>query len=137
MSHYLKYFAVVYSIALIVLVSILIYGLKLGAITLLPGLIASAFLSARHFVKKEQRLPNDKEKNKLVWGSTVVAMTIGFIVMFVLIFMHPRAEEILITLGHAGRASYSLLIAGAIALHGLIFHIAYNGYARYSLSKQK
>lgn len=137
MSHYLKYFAVVYSITLIVLVSILIYGLKLGAITLLPGLIASAFLSARHFVKKEQRLPNDKEKNKLVWGSTVVAMTIGFIVMFVLIFMHPRAEEILITLGHAGRASYSLLIAGAIALHGLIFHIAYNGYARYSLSKQK
>ena len=137
MSHYLKYFAAVYSIALILLVSILIYGLKLGAITLLPGLIASAFLSARHFVKKEQRLPNDKEKNKLVWGSTVVAMTIGFIVMFVLIFMHPRAEEILITLGHAGRASYSLLIAGAIALHGLIFHIAYNGYARYSLSKQK
>ena len=137
MSHYLKYFAVVYSIALIVLVSILIYGLKLGAITLLPGLIASAFLSARHFVKKEQRLPNNKEKNTLVWGSTVVAMTIGFIVMFVLIFMHPRAEEILITLGHAGRASYSLLIAGAIALHGLIFHIAYNGYARYSLSKQK
>ncbi|NNG75987.1 hypothetical protein HLH10_06525 [Acinetobacter sp. ANC 4277] len=64
------------------LVSILIYGLKLGAITLLPGLIASAFLSARHFVKKEQRLPNDKEKNTLVWGSTVVAMTIGFIVMF-------------------------------------------------------
>ena len=137
MSHYLKYFAVVYSIALIVLVSILIYGLKLGAITLLPGLIASTFLSARHFVKKEQRLPNNKEKNTLVWGSTVVAMTIGFIMMFVLIFMHPRAEEILITLGQAGRASYSFLIAGAIALHGLIFHIAYNGYARYSLSKQK
>ena len=137
MSHYLKYFAVVYSIALIVLVSILIYGLKLGAITLLPGLIASAFLSARHFVTKEQRLPNDKEKSKLVWGSTIVAMTIGFIVMFVLIFMHPRAEEILITLGHAGRASYSFLMAGAIALHGLIFHIAYNGYARYFLSKQK
>ena len=135
MSHYLKYFAVVYSIALIVLVSILIYGLKLGAITLLPGLIASAFLSARHFVKKEQRLPNNKEKNTLVWGSTVVAMTIGFIMMFVLIFMHPRAEEILITLGHAGRAGNSFLVAGAIALHGLIFHIAYNGYARYTLNK--
>ena len=64
-------------------------------------------------------------------------MTIGFIVMFALIFMHPRAEEILTTLGHAGRASYSFLMAGAIALHGLIFHIAYNGYARYFLSKQK
>lgn len=135
MSHYLKYFAAVYSIALILLVSILIYALQLGAITLLPGLIASAFLSARHFVKKEQRLPNDKEKNKLVWGSTIVAMSLGFIVMFSLIFMHPRAEEILITISQAGRASYSLLMAGAIALHGLIFHIAYNGYARYSLNK--
>lgn len=66
MSHYLKYFAVVYSMVLILLVSLLIFGLKLNAITLLPGLIASAFLSARHFVKKEQRLPNAKEKNTLV-----------------------------------------------------------------------
>lgn len=135
MSHYLKYFAAVYSIALFLLVSILIYGLKLGAITLLPGLIASAFLSARHFVKKKQRLPNDEEKNKLVWGSTVIAMSIGFIVMFMLIFIHPRAEEILTTISQAGRVGNSLLVAGAIALHGLIFHIAYNGYARYSLNK--
>jgi len=135
MSHYLKYFAAVYSIALFLLVSILIYGLKLGAITLLPGLIASAFLSARHFVKKEQRLPNEKEKNKLVWGSTVIAMSIGFIIMFMLIFIHPRAEEILTTISQAGRVGNSLLVTGAIALHGLIFHIAYNGYARYSLNK--
>ncbi|MEJ2898196.1 ABZJ_00895 family protein [Acinetobacter sp. NS-4] len=137
MSHYLKYFAAVYSIVLILLVSILIYALKLGVITLLPGLIASAFLSARHFVKKEQRLPNAKEKNTLVWGSTIIAMTMGFIVMFILIFMHPRAEEILMTMGYAGRARNSLLVAGAIALHGLIFHIAYNGYARYTLNKYK
>ncbi|OAL81284.1 hypothetical protein AY606_00560 [Acinetobacter sp. SFB] len=131
MSHYLKYFAIVYSIALILLFSILIYALKLGAITLLPALIASAFLSTRHFVKKEQHLPNNNEKNKLVWGSTVIAMSIGFI----LIFLHPRAEEILITIGYAGRAGNSFLVAIAIALHGLIFHIAYNGYARYSLNK--
>lgn len=135
MSHYLKYFAAVYSIALILLVSILIYGLKLGAITLLPGLIASAFLSARHFVKREQRLPNKKEKNTLVWGSTVIAMGMGFIVIFVLIFMHPHTEEVLMTMGYAGRAGNSFLVAGAIALHGLIFHIAYNGYARYTLNK--
>jgi len=135
MSHYLKYFAAVYSIALILLVSILIYGLKLGAITLLPGLIASAFLSARHFVKREQRLPNKKEKNTLVWGSTVIAMGMGFIVIFVLIFMHPHTEEVLMTMGYAGRAGNSFLVAGVIALHGLIFHIAYNGYARYTLNK--
>ena len=36
MSHYLKYFAAVYSIALILLVRIRIYGLKLGASTLSP-----------------------------------------------------------------------------------------------------
>ncbi|MDK1682778.1 ABZJ_00895 family protein [Acinetobacter terrestris] len=138
MSHYLKYFAAVYSIALILLVSILIYGLKLGAITLLlPSLIASAFLSARHFVKREQRLPNKKEKNTLVWGSTIIAMSMGFIVIFLLIFLHPRAEGILITIGYAGRAGNSFLVAIAIALHGLIFHIAYNGYARYSLNKLK
>lgn len=137
MSHYLKYFAAVYSIALILLVSILIYGLKLGAITLLPGLIASAFLSVRHFVKREQRLPNKKEKNTLVWGSTIIAMSMGFIVIFLLIFLHPRAEGILITMGYAGRAGSSFLVAGAIALHGLIFHIAYHGYARYSLNKFK
>ena len=68
MSHYLKYFAAVYSIALFLLVSILIYGLKLGAITLLPGLIASAFLNARHFVKKEQRLPERKRKKQTGLG---------------------------------------------------------------------
>ena len=124
MSHYLKYFAAVYSIALILLVSILIYGLKLGAITLLPGLIASAFLSARHFVKREQRLPNKKEKNTLVWGSTVIAMGMGFIVIFVLIFMHPHTEEVLMTMGYAVRAGKSSLVARVIALHGLIFHIA-------------
>ena len=72
-----------------------------------------------------------------MWGSTVVAMTIGFIVMLVLIVMHPRAEEILMTIGYAGRSLNSLLVAAAIALHGLIFHIAYNGYARYTLNKYK
>lgn len=137
MSHYLKYFAVVYSMVLILLVSLLIFGLKLNATTLLPGLIASAFLSARHFVKKEQRLPNAKEKNTLVWGSTVIAMTIGFIVMFISIYMHPQTEEILITMNYAGRARNSWLVAAAIAVHGLIFHIAYNGYARYTLNKFK
>lgn len=64
-------------------------------------------------------------------------MTIGFIVMFISIFMHPRTEEILITMNYAGRARNSWLVAAAITLHGLIFHIAYNGYARYTLNKFK
>jgi len=48
MSHYLKYFATVY-LTLVLLVGILIYVFNLGAILLIPALIASAFLSARYF----------------------------------------------------------------------------------------
>jgi hypothetical protein len=64
-------------------------------------------------------------------------MIIGFIVILVSIVMHPRTEEILMTIGYAGRPLNSLLVAAAIALHALIFHIAYNGYARYTLNKYK
>lgn len=51
MSHYLKYSATVY-LTLVLIVGILIYVFNLGAILLIPALIASAFLSARYFVKK-------------------------------------------------------------------------------------
>ena len=75
MSHYLKYFATVY-LTLVLIVGILIYVFNLGAILLIPALIASAFLSARYFVK-ELRLPTQEEKSRLVWGSTIIAMTFG------------------------------------------------------------
>lgn len=78
MSHYLKYFATVY-LSLVLFVGVLIYVFNLGAILLIPALIASAFLSARYFVKREQRLPSKEEKSKLVWGSTIIAITFGFI----------------------------------------------------------
>jgi len=61
MSHYLKYFATVY-LTLVLIVGILIYVFNLGAILLIPALIASAFLSARYFVKKELRLSTRKRK---------------------------------------------------------------------------
>ena len=65
MSHYLKYFATVY-LTLVLLVGVLIYVFHLGAILLIPALIAAAFLSARYFVKQELRLPTKEEKSKLV-----------------------------------------------------------------------
>ena len=134
MSHYLKYFATVY-LTLVLIVGILIYVFNLGAILLIPALIASAFLSARYFVKKELRLPTQEEKSRLVWGSTIIAMTFGFIFLFIVIWLHPQTEEIYRRMAYTGRGPNSFLVAASIALHALLFHIAYNGYARYSLSK--
>ncbi len=136
MSHYLKYFATVY-LTLVLLVGILIYVFNLGAILLIPALIASAFLSARYFVKKELRLPTQEEKSKLVWGSTIIAMTFGFIFLVVVIWMNPQTDEIYRTLAYTtGRGTNSFLVAASIALHALLFHIAYNAYAHYSLAKR-
>ena len=135
MSHYLKYFATVY-LTLILLVGVLIYVFHLGAILLIPALIAAAFLSARYFVKQELRLPTKEEKSKLVWGSTTIAMTFGFLFLLVVIWMHPQTAEIYRTMSYTGRGPNSFLVAASIALHALLFHIAYNGYARYSLAKR-
>ncbi|WP_216933834.1 MULTISPECIES: ABZJ_00895 family protein [unclassified Acinetobacter] len=135
MSHYLKYFATVY-LTLVLLVGILIYVFNLGVILLIPALIFSAFFSARYFVKKELRLPTQEEKSKLVWGSTIIAMTFEFVLLFIVIWLHPQADEIYRAISYAGRGPNSFLVAAAIALHALLFHIAYNGYARYSLAKR-
>ncbi|MFV5405540.1 MULTISPECIES: ABZJ_00895 family protein [unclassified Acinetobacter] len=135
MSHYLKYFATVYLI-LVLLVGLFVYLFGLGAILLIPALIASAFLSARYFVKHQHRLPTQEEKKPLIWGSTIIAMTFEFIFLFVLIWMSPQTDEIYRTIAYTGRGPNSFLVAASIALHALLFHIAYNGYARYSLSKR-
>src|SRR5690606_36734869 len=134
MSHYLKYFATVY-LTLVLLVGILIYVFNLGAILLIPALIASAFLSARYFVKKEVRLPTQEEKSKLVWGSTIIAMTFGFIFLVVVIWMNSQTDEIYRTITYTGRGTNSFLVAASIALHALLLHVAYNAYARYSLAE--
>ncbi|ATO19804.1 hypothetical protein BS636_09135 [Acinetobacter sp. LoGeW2-3] len=134
MSHYLKYFAAVY-FALLVLVGMIVYWLNLGAIIFIPALIAAAFLSARHFVHQELRLPTPEEKKTLVWGSTIIAMTLGFIFIFVMIWLHPYTEEILRRINYTGRGPNSFIVAALIALHAGLFHIAYQGYSRYSLDK--
>ncbi|KGT47483.1 MULTISPECIES: ABZJ_00895 family protein [Acinetobacter] len=134
MSHYLKYFALIYSILLIV-VGMIVYWLNLGAVIFIPALIASAFLSARHFAHRELRLPTPEEKKTLVWGSTIVGMTLGFIFIFAMIWLHPYTDEIFTRIGYLGRGPNSFIVAALIALHAGLFHIAYQGYARYSLTK--
>jgi hypothetical protein len=52
MKHYLLHFAAVYSIALVLLITVLVFGLNLGGLTLIPTLVACALISVRHFVKK-------------------------------------------------------------------------------------
>ena len=77
MKHYLLHFAAVYSIALVLLITVLVFGLNLGGLTLIPTLVACALISVRHFVKKEHRVPNNHEKIQLVWGSSAVAIIVG------------------------------------------------------------
>ncbi len=95
MKPYLLFFAAVYSIALVLLISVLIFGLNLGGLTLLPALIAAAFISAGHFVKKEQRLPSSDGKNSTGLGLSAVAIIIGSFFVFFLVLMNPNAEAIL------------------------------------------
>ena len=60
MSHYLKYFATVY-LTLVLIVGILIYVFNLGAILLIPALIASAF-QRPVLCKKNSDYPPRKRK---------------------------------------------------------------------------
>lgn len=135
MKHYLKHFAAIYSIALVFLVAILIFGLQLGGITLIPALIASALLSASHFVKKEQRLPSSDEKIQLVWGCSAIAIIIASFFVFFLVLMNPNAEQILKAADEAGLGISALIMLCLIAVHGIIFHFAYGCYAAYCLRK--
>ena len=135
MKHYLKHFAAVYSIALVLLVAILIFGLHLGGITLIPALIASALISAGHFVKKEQRLPSSDEKIQLVWGCSAIAIIVASFFVFFLVLMNPNAEQILKAADEAGLGLSAVIMLCLIAIHGAIFHFAYGWYASYRFTK--
>lgn len=135
MSHYLKHFAAVYSIALVLLITVLFFGLNLGGLSLIPTLIACALISAAHFVKKEQRLPTQHEKFQLVWGASSVAIMIASFFIFFLVIMSPNAEQILKSAEQAGIGLSAVIMLCAIAIHAVIFHIAYGGYSRYHFKK--
>lgn len=102
MKHYLLHFAAVYSIALVLLITVLVFGLNLGGLTLIPTLVACALISVGHFVKKEHRVPNNHEKIQLVWGSSAVAIIIGSFFVLFLVLMNPNAEAIMKSVDNAG-----------------------------------
>lgn len=131
MTHYLKYFAAVYCIALLLVITIFIFGFHLGGITLIPALIAAAFIAARHFVRQQQRLPMSDEKVQLIWGSSAVAVVIGSFFVFFLVVMNPNADAILASADQAGLAISAVIMLFIIALHGAIFSIAYGWYAQF------
>lgn len=135
MSHYLKHFAAVYSIALVLLTTVLIFGLKLGGLTLFPALIVAALISVRHFVRKEQRLPNNHEKVQLVWGSSAVAITIGSFFVCFLVAFNPNAEQIIKAADQAGLGLSALVMLCVTAIHGAVFHTAYGWYADFVFKK--
>ncbi|WOE31402.1 MULTISPECIES: ABZJ_00895 family protein [unclassified Acinetobacter] len=131
MTHYLKYFAAVYCLALLLVITVLIFGFQLGGISVIPALIAAAFIAARHFVRREQRLPFSDEKVQLVWGSSAVAIVIGSFFVFFLVLMNPRADAILASADQAGIAISAVIMLFIIAVHGAIFSIAYGWYAQF------
>ncbi|AXY56056.1 hypothetical protein CDG60_05360 [Acinetobacter chinensis] len=135
MKHYLLYFASVYSIALVLLTTILIIALNLSGITLLPALIASAFIAAGHFVKREKRLPTPEEKVQLIWGSSAVAIIIGSLFVFFLVMLNPDAEQILQAADQAGIGLSAVIMLCLIAIHGAVFHVAYHWYAKRCLNR--
>ena len=135
MKPYLLFFAAVYSITLVLLITVLIFGLNLGGLTLLPALIAAAFISAGHFVKKEQRLPSSDEKIQLVWGSSAVAIIVGSFFVLFLVLMNPNAEAIMKSVDNAGIGLTAVVMLCMVAIHGAIFHIAYGWYADYCFKK--
>ncbi|MGL6034147.1 MAG: ABZJ_00895 family protein, partial [Acinetobacter johnsonii] len=90
MKHYLLHFAAVYSIALVLLITVLVFGLNLSGLVLIPTLVACVLISVGHFVKKEQRVPNNHEKIQLVWGSSAVAIIVGSFFVLFLVLMKPN-----------------------------------------------
>lgn len=135
MTHYLKHFAAVYCIALTLLVTVLIFGLKLGGLSLVPTLIVSALITAGYFANKEQRLPTQHEKIQLIWGSSAIAIMIASFFVFFLVLMNPNAEQILAIAEKSGILLAAMIMLILIVLHAAIFFVAYNWYTPYRLKK--
>nr|WP_174505397.1 ABZJ_00895 family protein [Acinetobacter sp. Marseille-Q1620] len=136
MKHYFLYFAAIYSIAL-VLLGLLFSILNLGFITTLPILLAAAFLTASHFVKKELRLPSHDEKIQLVWGSTATALVIACLLLFFYIVTNPASDHLLEIAEKTGLAGSAIIMLFIVIIHGGVFYLAYGWYANQCFQKLK
>lgn len=136
MKHYLIYFAAVYSIALLLL-GILFSLLNLTGSTSVPTLIAAGFITAGHFVKREQRIPSSDEKIQLVWGCTIVSLFISSILVFVYSLVDPTTENILKTVENTGLILIAIVMLLLILIHAAIFLVSFGWYAKICARKLK
>lgn len=136
MKHYLIYFAAVYSIALLLL-GILFSLLNLTGSTSVPTLIAAGFITAGHFVKREQRIPSSDEKIQLVWGCTIVSLFISSILVFVYSLVDPATGNILKTVENTGLILIAIVMLLLILIHAAIFLVSFGWYAKICARKLK
>ena len=136
MKHYLIYFAAVYSIALLLL-GILFSLLNLTGSTSVPTLIAAGFITAGHFVKREQRIPSSDEKIQLVWGCTIVSLFISSILVFVYSLVDPTTGNILKAVENTGLILIAIDMLQHILIHAAIFFVSFGWYAKICARKLK
>lgn len=126
MKHYLVYFAAVYSFAL--LLGILFSLLNLNTSISIPTLIAAGFITAYHFVKREQRRPSDDERIQLIWSCTITSLIITSLVLFFYSLLSPAASNIL----NVVKSTNIILIAIMMLLilvHAVVFFVSFGWYA--------
>ena len=127
MKHYLVYFAAVYSFALLLL-GILFSLLNLNTSISIPTLIAAGFITAGHFVKREQRRPSDDERIQLIWSCTITSLIITSLVLFFYSLLSPAASNIL----NVVKSTNIILIAIMMLLilvHAAVFFVSFGWYA--------
>lgn len=127
MKHYLIYFAAVYSFALLLL-GILFSLLNLNTSISIPTLIAAGFITAGHFVKREQRRPSDDERIQLIWSCTITSLIITSLVLFFYSLLSPAASNIL----NVVKSTNIILIAIMMLLilvHAVVFFVSFGWYA--------
>ena len=127
MKHYLVYFAAVYSFALLLL-GILFSLLNLNTSISIPTLIAAGFITAGHFVKREQRRPSDDERIQLIWSCTITSLIITSLVLFFYSLLSPATSNIL----NVVKSTNIILIAIMMLLilvHAVVFFVSFGWYA--------
>ena len=128
MKHYLVYFAAVYSFALLLLGILFSLLNLLNTSISIPTLIAAGFITAGHFVKREQRRPSDDERIQLIWSCTITSLIITSLVLFFYSLLSPAASNIL----NVVKSTNIILIAIMMLLilvHAVVFFVSFGWYA--------
>ena len=128
MKHYLIYFAAVYSFALLLL-GILFSLLNLNTSISIPTLIAAGFITAGHFVKREQRRPSDDERIQLIWSCTITSLIITSLVLFFYSLLSPATSNILNVVKSTNIILIAIMMMLLILVHAAVFFVSFGWYA--------